>query len=219
MPNQSNFNITALPKPNSSLRPQLIAYANFPTTLQNNAKVGVAMNFVDMFPIAAGATNHTVGFYTYSFHSSPEYPTIYPTDSQLVNGDLIAGGGSVGTTPQLQNDFWTSYTPTIVNAWNQQMSPVNFSHNILSWAIWADQPGTIQIFDPNSSAPLPINNAQSLAFPAGTTSNFMTTVTDYFVPIPQFFVQITNTGTSTMGLNYFTFYLMSYPTFIAGYRG
>ncbi|MHB8568993.1 MAG: hypothetical protein ACYC97_02165 [Metallibacterium sp.] len=219
MPNQSNFNITALPKPNSSLRPQLIAYANFPATVQNNAKVGVQTNFIDVFPIAAGASNHTIVFDTYTFHSSPEYPTIYPTDSQLVNGDLIAGGGSVGSTVQLENDFWTSYAPTVTNAWNQQFSPVNFSHNILSFAIWSDQPGTIQIFDPNSSAPLPINDAQSLAFPAGTSSNFMTTITDYFVPIPQFFVQINNTGTSTMGLNYFTFYLMSYPTFIAGFRG
>ena len=162
---------------------------------------------------------HPLVFDCYTQHASPEYPTIYPLDSQLVGGQLIAGGGASGIFQQIENDFWQSYAPTVTNAWNQQYSPINVSNNILSFAIWSDQPGTLQIFDPNSSAPLPINNAQSIAFPAGTSSNFMTTVTDYLVPTPQYFIQINNTGTGVMGTQFFYFYLMSYPTFVAGFRG
>lgn len=208
-----------IPKPNQSIRQQLNAYAIFTGVLQNNTKIGYQLNFVNPFPIAAGKNNHTIVFDAYTQMASPAYPTVYPTDSQLVNGDLIAGGGSTGTFEQIENDFQQSYAPIVTGGWNQQFSPVNVSNNILSLAIWADQPGTIQIFDPNTSAPLPINNQISLAFPAGGTGQFITTVTDYFVPIPQYFIQINNTGTASMGTQFFGFYLMSYPSFIAGYKG
>jgi hypothetical protein len=215
----NNFNIPFLPKPNPALRQQLNAYVGFTATLQGNVNVGIQRNFISTFPIAAGASAHTIVFDCYTQHASPEYPTIYPLNSQLVNGDLIAGGGASGIFQQIENDFWQSYAPTVTNGWNQQYSPINVSNNVLSFAIWSDQPGTLQIFDPNSSAPIPINNAQSIAFPAGTSSNFMTTVTDYLVPTPQYFIQINNTGTGVMGTQFFYFYLMSYPTFVAGFRG
>lgn len=215
----ANLNIPMIPKPNQSIRQQLNAYAIFTGVLQNNTKIGYQLNFVNPFPIAAGKNNHTIVFDAYTQMASPAYPTVYPTDSQLVNGDLIAGGGSTGTFEQIENDFQQSYAPIVTGGWNQQFSPVNVSNNILSLAIWADQPGTIQIFDPNTSAPLPINNQISLAFPAGGTGQFITTVTDYFVPIPQYFIQINNTGTASMGTQFFGFYLMSYPSFIAGYKG
>lgn len=215
----ANFNIPMLPKPNPSIRQQLNAYAIFTGVLQNNIKIGYQLNFINPFPIAAGSNNHTIVFDCYTQMASPSYPTIYPINEQLVNGDLIAGGGTTGTFEQIENDYWQSYTPNVTGAWNQQFSPINTSNNILSLAIWADQPGTIQIFDPNTSAPLPINNQISLAFPAGEAGQFMTVVTDYLVPIPQYFVQINNTGTSPMGTQFFGFYLMSYPSFIAGYKG
>ena len=215
----NKFNIANRPKPNQSIRQILNAYAVLTAVLQNNAKIGYELNFVNPFPIAAGGNNHTIVFDCYTQHSSPSFPTIYPLNSQLVNGDLIAGGGSTGTFEQIENDFKQSYAPIVTGAWNQQYSDVNVSNNILSLAIWSDQPGTIQVFDPNTSAPIPINNQISLAFPAGGTGQFMTTVTDYLVPIPQYFIQINNTGTASMGTQFFGFYLMSYPSFIAGYKG
>ena len=215
----ANLNIPMLPKPNQSIRQILNAYALFTGVLQNNIKIGYQLNFLNPFPIAAGGGNYTIVFDCYTQMASPAFPTIYPTDSQLVNGDLIAGGGSTGTFEQIENDFQQAYTPIVTGGWNQQFSPVNISNNILSLSIWSDQPGTIQIFDPNTSAPLPINNQISLAFPAGGTGQFMTVVTDYLVPIPQYFIQINNTGTAPMGTQFFGFYLMSYPSFIAGYKG
>ena len=214
-----NFNIPNLPKPNQSLREQLNAYAGFPITLQGKNYAGFLWNFIDVFPIAAGASAKTIIFDCYTQHASPEYPTVYPVSSQLVNGDLIAGGGATGTFPQIENDYWQSYSPIVTGGWNQQFSPINVSNNILSFGIWSDQPGTIQIFDPNSSAPLPINVQQSIAFLAGTGSTFMTIANNYVVSTPQYFIQINNTGTAPMGVNFFYFYLMSYPTFVAGYKG
>jgi hypothetical protein len=214
----NKFNIANRPKPNQSIRQILNAYAVLTAVLQNNAKIGYELNFVNPFPIAAGGNNRTIVFDCYTQHSSPSFPTIYPLNSQLVNGDLIAGGGSTGTFEQIENDFKQSYAPIVTGAWNQQYSDVNVSNNILSLAIWADQPGTIQVFDPNTSAPVPINNQISLAFPAEARSIY-----DYYYrlsrPIPQYFIQINNTGTAPMGTQFFGFYLMSYPSFIAGYRG
>ncbi len=215
----AKLNIANRPKPNQSIRQILNAYAVFTAYLQNNTKIGYQLNFINPFPIAAGASNHTIVFDCYTQHASPSFPTIYPVNSQLVNGDLIAGGGTTGTFEQIENDFQQSYSPIVTGAWNQQYSPINTSNNILSLAIWSDQPGTIQVFDPNTSAPIPINNQISLAFPAGGTGQFMTTITDYLVPIPQYFIQINNTGTASMGTQFFGFYLMSYPSFIAGYKG
>lgn len=212
MANQ-NVNVPYLPVINQLYRRQLLAYVGFPTYLQNNTIRLQQTNFVTTFPLATGTAGHTVVFDCYATQSSPNNPMVQPVGVQLSNNDLLTNGGLAGGDyRQITNEFF-SPTPIVTGGTYQTYTPINASGDIIDFSIWSDQPGTLQIFDANSTAPLPINNQISFVFPAGSSSSFMTTVVGYQLPIESFFIQINNTGTGVMGANYFYFYLWSRPSY------
>lgn len=213
MANQ-NINIPYLPVINQLYRRQLLAYIGSPIYLQNDVKRTQVTGFIPdiTFPIPVGSNIHTVIFDSYVTQASPTNPCILPAGIQLSDGSLLTNGGSTGDYRQISNDFFSA-SPTVNNGLYFSQPPVTASGDILDFAIWTDQPGTLQIFDANSTAPLPINNQVSFSFPAGSTSSFMTTVINYQLPIESFFIQINNTGTTSMGANYFYFYLWSRPSY------
>jgi len=211
MANQ-NINIPYLPTINQLYRRQLLAYVGSPMYLQNNTIRTQEINFISVFPLAAGASAHTVVFDSYATQASPNNPLIQPVGVQLSNGDTLTNGGSVGDYRQITNEYF-SPNPTITNGTYQIFTPITASGDIIDFAIWSDQAGTLQIFDANSTAPLPIANQISFSFPSGSSSNFMTTVVNYQLPVESFFIQINNTSGSTMGANFFYFYLWSRPSY------
>jgi len=208
----SNINIPYLPVINQLYRRQLLAYVGSPMYLQNNTIRTQEINFISVFPLAAGASAHTIVFDSYTTQASPNNPIIQPVGVQLSNGDTLTNGGSVGDYRQITNEYF-SPNPIITNGTYQIYTPITASGDIIDFAIWSDQAGTLQIFDANSTAPLPIANQISFSFPSGSSSSFMTTVVNYQLPISNFFIQINNTSSSTMGANFFYFYLWSRPSY------
>ena len=213
MANQT-VDVSYLPIINELHRRQLLAYIGSPIYLQNNTKRTQITGFVptSTLPIAVSGKITTVIFDSYVTQSSPNNPCILPAGIQLADGSLLTNGASTGDYRQIANDYF-SQSPTVSGGNYFSQPAVTASGDILDFAIWTDQPGTLQIFDANSTAPLPINNQISFAFPAGSSSGFMTTVVNYQLPLESFFIQINNTGTAAMGANYFYFYLYARPSY------